>query len=387
MAVRAGSRFESEAGVAHAIKNFAFKSTKDRSALRIVREAELNGGVLSASLSREHLFLTAEFLKGDEAHFADLLAEVVGNHKYCRHEFNEEVVPSLAADAEQAAQDPVALGVDALFSAAYRGRGVGSSLFASPSSPITVEAVRAFAAQAMNASNIAIVSSGLSQDKLRSLASTSFVRVPAGSALQAAPSKYFGGDYRAALTDAHGHALPNDHFFMAFEGASRANAAPLSVLEALLGGGTSVKWSAGLSPLSQIRDAKAQAFHSALEDTGLFGIHIAAPSAKVADAAKTAAQALKAAADSVSSEDVQRAVAKAKFVLAQEFEGSRVAGHESVAARLLGSSASSLESELDSLSSVKAADGSSAAQALLKGKPSSVALGNVKQLPYADELF
>ena len=80
-------------------------------------------------------------------------------------------------------------------------------------------------------------------------------------------------------------------------------------------------------------------------------------------------------------------MAKAKFVLAQEFEGSRVAGHESVAARLLGSSASSLESELDSLSSVKAADVSSAAQALLKGKPSSVALGNVKQLPYADELF
>ena len=76
-----------------------------------------------------------------------------------------------------------------------------------------------------------------------------------------------------------------------------------------------------------------------------------------------------------------------RFVLAQEFEGSRVAGHEYVAARLLGSSASSLESELDSLSSVKAADVSSAAQALLKGKPSSVALGNVKQLPYADELF
>lgn len=78
VAVRAGPRFESEAGVAHALKNFAFRSTKDRSALRIVRETELNGGVLSASLSREHLLLTAEFLKGDEAHFIELLANVVG---------------------------------------------------------------------------------------------------------------------------------------------------------------------------------------------------------------------------------------------------------------------------------------------------------------------
>lgn len=31
-----------------------------------MRETEMYGGVLSASLTREHLVLTAEFLKGDE---------------------------------------------------------------------------------------------------------------------------------------------------------------------------------------------------------------------------------------------------------------------------------------------------------------------------------
>lgn len=42
------------------------QSTAARSALGTVRESELYGGVLSASLSREHLALTAEFLRGDE---------------------------------------------------------------------------------------------------------------------------------------------------------------------------------------------------------------------------------------------------------------------------------------------------------------------------------
>jgi ubiquinol-cytochrome c reductase core subunit 2 len=42
------------------------QSTDAGSALKTAREAELYGGVLSAALSREHLFLTAEFLRGDE---------------------------------------------------------------------------------------------------------------------------------------------------------------------------------------------------------------------------------------------------------------------------------------------------------------------------------
>jgi ubiquinol-cytochrome c reductase core subunit 2 len=81
--VKAGSRFEPKAGVANALKNFAFKvcslfviqaidilklllkSTKNRSAMGTVRQTELYGGVLSSSLGREHLALTAEFLRQD----------------------------------------------------------------------------------------------------------------------------------------------------------------------------------------------------------------------------------------------------------------------------------------------------------------------------------
>lgn len=42
------------------------QSTAHGSALKTARETELFGGVLSASLGRENLYLTAEFLRGDE---------------------------------------------------------------------------------------------------------------------------------------------------------------------------------------------------------------------------------------------------------------------------------------------------------------------------------
>ncbi len=42
------------------------QSTSAGSALKTIRETELYGGVLSSALSREHLYLTAEFLRGDE---------------------------------------------------------------------------------------------------------------------------------------------------------------------------------------------------------------------------------------------------------------------------------------------------------------------------------
>lgn len=42
------------------------QTTKNGSGLKTVRETELYGGVLSSALTREHLFLNAEFLRGDE---------------------------------------------------------------------------------------------------------------------------------------------------------------------------------------------------------------------------------------------------------------------------------------------------------------------------------
>ena len=334
VAARAGPRFEPAEGAAHALKNFAFKSTNARSALAIVRETELNGGVLSAALTKEHLLLTADFLKGDEAYFAELLAEVLAQSKFSPYEYKEDVIPSLAVDHEQAAQDATVSGMDALFRTAFRTRGAGNSLFASPSAPVSLEQVKAFAKGVYNNANVAVISSGLSLSKLEGLVSQ--FELPAGSPVSSPPSKYFGGDFRAGIADAHGHPLPRDHFFLAFEGAGRHASAPLSVLGSMLGGFSSVKWSRGESPLSavsQITGASAYAFNAPLQDSGLFGLHVAAPGEKLTEAAKAATQALdKIAQGPPSAEELNRAVANAKFLAASDLESGRVSSHETLAA-------------------------------------------------------
>ena len=58
-----------------------------------------------------------------------------------------------------------------------------------------------------------------------------------------------------------------------------------------------------------------------------------------------------------------------------------------MAAGLLGGEPANLGADISLLEGVKAEDVSAAAQALLKSKPTSVALGDLKKLPYADELF
>lgn len=416
-AVRAGSRYEPSEGVAHALKNFTFRSTKERSALHIVRETELNGGVLSAALSKEHLLVTAEFLKGDEAHFTQLLAEVLGQNRFLLHEFHEDVAPSMAADYEQLNSCAVRSGMDQLFRTAYRNRGLGNSLFANPAAPVTLEAVKDFAAKTCTTGNLAVVASGVPLNTLTSTVSAALSELPSGSAATPQESKYYGGDYRSLMTDSHGHPLPHNHFFLAYEGASTKSAAPLAVLQALLGGESNVKWTNGLSPLSAVSDnfagARARAFNISFADTGLFGMHVSAPQDKLSGAAKTAAQALDKAAQGASSDDIKRAVANAKFNAASTLENDRASSHDTVGAAvsldrslhviLIRSSSTTLRyrSTRSSRRSTRSAPVTSptcvytlpnfahtqAAQQVLRSKPTTVALGDLKHLPYADELL
>ncbi|WFD35378.1 ubiquinol-cytochrome c reductase core subunit 1 [Malassezia cuniculi] len=391
VAARAGPRFQNGEGVAHALKNFAFKSTNQRSALRIIREAELNGGVLSASLTPEIVLLTANFLKGDEAHFAELLAEVIGDSKLCRFEFNEEVVPSLAADHAELSQNAAAFGFDALYRTAYRGRGVGSSLYANPASPIAVETVREFAKTVYNSGNIAVVGSGISHEALESLVGSAFGAVPAGSAPSAPATKYFGGDLRTALVDAHGHPQPVSHFFVGYEGAPRSKSAVLSVLESLLGGVSSIKWSHGQTPLgalsTQVAGAKAHAFNSSLSDSGIFGLHVTAPHSKAGEAVKASVAALdRIAQGSVASEEVAGAIARAKFAAAAALESSSESAHAVLGAELLDGAVVPVAEKIAALEAVNGSQLSAAAGELLKSKATTVALGNLEQLPYGDEL-
>ena len=377
--------------------SFLFKSNDKRSALRLVREAEFYGGVLSTALTKEHLLLTAEFLRGDEDFFVEVLGDVLTKSKFAAHEYTEEVIPQVQAEHAQALANPEVLGFDTLLQTAYRQRGLGHSLFASPATPVSYNQAVDFAKAAFAKDNIAVLGSGIEADKLSKLVSAHFGGLAASTTLKSTPSKYFGGESRVAFAAPHGAEntrAGHGHVFVGFEGAGFKDAsasANLSVLRALLGGESSVKWSKGVSPLSQVAEsvagAKAEAFNLTFSDSGVFGARVSAPHSKIAEAAKQVGQALKNVAGGIKEEQVAAAVAKAKFERAAALE-SRAGSHELVAGQILESGkAATLEEAYAALEGVKASSLSSAAEKLLKGKTTSVAVGNIHVLPYGDELL
>ncbi|KAF9027523.1 LuxS/MPP-like metallohydrolase [Hymenopellis radicata] len=370
--VKGGTRFESKAGVAHALKNFTFKSTKSRSALGSIRESELYGGVLSASLSREHLALTAEFLRGDEEFFVKLLTEFVQSAKFTRHEYEEYVAPIVESETAEAAGNPGVTAVDLAHALAFRN-GLGASLFANHR--VTVDDVSAFAHSAFG--NVAVLGTGIDQSVLSELVKRySHAAQPSTSSASPA-SSYFGGESRVAA-----HGVPT--VFVGF-GATGATSSNIAALNAYLSPTPSIKWSSGISPISSAipTGTTVQTVYLPYTDATLFGFLIQGSDVKTAGSAAVAA--LKAAAKGLSKEDFAKASAKAKFAAASAVE-SREGLLNVLGSKVLSGSDASIDALLKPFDAVTSASVSKAASAFVAAKPIYVAVGDVATLPYADEL-
>ncbi|GAA5891422.1 hypothetical protein JCM6882_004689 [Rhodosporidiobolus microsporus] len=381
--VKAGSRYEPAPGVAHVLKNSLFKSTSKRSQIRLVRETEALGGVLSASLSREHLVLTAEFLKGDEAFFAEALGDAVTGPKLPLYEYNEQVVPQVAGEYEQAIHNSSVYAFDLAHQLAFR-KGLGNSLFASPHTAVDHPTAVSFAKASFTPSNYAVFGSNVDAGKLQSLVSEFFVAGNSSSSpISASASQYYGGEVRVPSV---GHSS-TDQLLIAFKGAARSEV-DFAVLRFLLGGDVFTKWGQGESPLAKLTTAttKAQAFNLAYSDAGLFGVSVSAKTADVTDAAQKAIAALKEVAGGAKEEAVKRAVAQAKFAAAAALE-SRAGQVEVVGEQVVSNGqAPSLEEVFSQLDKVSVESLAKAASSALSSKPTTVAVGNTHALPYADAL-
>ncbi|KAI9279588.1 Metalloenzyme, LuxS/M16 peptidase-like protein [Sporodiniella umbellata] len=378
--VNGGARAESgkNAGVSHFLKNFGFKNNTDRTSFRIVREAELAGGVLSADVSRESLSYTAEFLKGDAGLFAEILSDVVTKQKYQEHEF-VDVRNQTASESINAFADSEVTAIETAHQLAFRN-GLGNSVFAQSNNHVNNQTVKAFAQQLFTQGNVALVGTGIEHDTLVNLAEQ-FLNLPAGSAVNTDQSKYFGGEARLS-----GH---NNEYILAFEGASLNSAeyAALQVLRHALGGDLNIKYTTGSGLLAQAASkfneaAKIKAFNLGYSDAGLFGVHTSGAQAGSAIAA--AVEQLKAA-KSLSNEDFARGVAQAKYAATAAYE-TRLDRLQTLGAQAFSGSKLTAAESIAAIEKVSASDVAKAVEKLLSSKPSAVAVGDLHNLPYADSV-
>lgn len=318
------------------------------------------------------------------SHFLPLLASVLSSTQFYPHEYQELVLPAVQAETEAAAANPALLALDAANQVAFR-RGLGNSIFASPHSPVTLDAVKSFAQTAFAKSNIAVVGQGISTDALAAAVNSAFAGSAGGAAgsLSTPSSTYYGGESRIQL-DSHANPAAQPTLVIAY-GQAGATSPELAVIPHLLGGQSALKWAPGSTPLSQaaakVPGATVRSFVTSYSDASLLNVVVQAPTNEAVRAvAQEVAAAIKATASGVKDEELKRAVAKAKFADATTLEHYASLVDAAAPALFAGQSISSQASALEGLSADAV---SKAAKALFEAKPTVVAVGNTHVLPYA----
>ncbi|KAM3087551.1 ubiquinol-cytochrome c reductase core subunit 1 [Clarireedia jacksonii] len=390
---KAGTRYQTAPGLTSGLERFAFRNTVKRSALRICRESELLGAQLNAYHTREALVVEAKFLREDLPYFTELLGEVVSSTRYTSHEYYEEVAALIKMAQKKLLGNVSELAINSAHGVAFH-RGLGTPLFPSSSTPLTkylnADSIAEYAQKAYTKSNMAVVANGASQADLTKWVGEFFTDAYTGEGFSGAgATKYYGGEERIA------HDSGNS-FVLAFPGSSSFTAGDsykpeVAVLAALLGGKSNIKWSAGFSLLSKAASsfpgAKATATHHAYSDAGLLTIEFNGSASAIKSATHEAVKALRAIADgSISQEDFKKAVANAKYNALEEGQNIE-AGLVSTGAGLAhGGSAFQIDEIGKAVESVSIEKLKAAAKAMLEGKATVSAVGDLYVLPYAEEL-
>ncbi|KFY04652.1 hypothetical protein V491_09284, partial [Pseudogymnoascus sp. VKM F-3775] len=392
---KAGTRYELLPGLTAGLEQFAFKNTQRRSALRLTRESELLGGQLVAYHTREALVLEANFLRDDLPFFTELLSEVVSQTKFTSHEFLEEVNPAIHLKQKKAFANTAQIASDAAHGVAFH-RGLGAPLLPALNTPLATylneESVREFASSAYTKQNISVVANGANQAELGKWVGEFFgdVSTTGSHELPSKATKYYGGEERIA------HASAQNAFVIAFPGSSSFTAGSsykpeIAVLAALLGGKSTIKYSPGFSLLAKAAAAAPGAnistTHAAYSDAGLLTINFSGPALSVNNAAVEAIKSLKSIAEgSISKEEFTKAVALAKYRSLEEGQNIDSGLVATGSGLIQGGKPFQISEVTKSIESVSQETLKTAAKALLEGKASVAAVGDLRVLPFAEEL-
>ncbi|KQK05303.1 mitochondrial-processing peptidase subunit alpha [Brachypodium distachyon] len=280
-----GSVYETAAssGASHLLERMAFRSTTNRSHLRLVREVEAIGGNVSASASREQMSYTYDALKTYAPEMVEVLLDSVRNPAFLEWEVKEQL-QKIKSEIAEVSSNPQGLLLEALHSAGYSG-ALAKPLMATESAinKLDISTLEQFVHENYTASRMVLAASGVEHDVLVSIAEPLLSDLPSVRHLEEPKSVYVGGDYRCQADS------PNTHIALAFEvpGGWRQEktAMIVTVLQMLMGGGGS--FSVGgpgkgmhsrlyLRVLNQYEQIESfSAFNSIYNNSGLFGIHAA----------------------------------------------------------------------------------------------------------------
>lgn len=242
------------------------------------------------------------------------------------HELEELVFKHVKLGQDAIAANHSAQAWESVHNVAFH-RGLGNPLAPAPAVPVSkyvdAEAIAQFAKGAYTKPSISVVASGSnSGTDVSKWVGEFFQDVPASHAsgpfspVSAQQTQYYGGEER--VSNVSGNSI-----VIGFPGSSAFGTAgykpQFSVLAALLGGQSSIKWSPGSSILAQaaqsVPGVNISTQNVTYTDAGLLYITVAGQSGKsVSEAAKKVVEAVqKVAAGKISAEEIKKAAALARF--------------------------------------------------------------------------
>ncbi|KAK9060476.1 hypothetical protein SSX86_021180 [Deinandra increscens subsp. villosa] len=300
--VKSGSVYETPAslGVTRLLEHMAFKSTTNRSHLRLVREVEAIGGDVTACASRDQMGYTCEALKTYVPQMVELLVDSVRNQAFLDWEVKEQIEKA-KAEIAQHANNPEALLLEAVHSVGYSGP-LANPLLASQGSlnRINSTLLEDFVAANYIAPRMVLAASGVEHEELLKYAEPLLSDLPGGTQVEEPKSVYVGGDHRVTA-DTGGTS-----FALAFElpggWLKEKKAMTLMVLQMLMGGGRSFSFGGPgkgvysrlyLRVLNEYPEIQSfSAFSSIYNHTAIFGIQATTGSDFVSKAIDIAAKEL-----------------------------------------------------------------------------------------------
>ncbi|KAK2983861.1 hypothetical protein RJ640_008537 [Escallonia rubra] len=373
--VDCGSIYETpkSSGATHLLERLAFKSTKNRSHLRIVREVEAIGGHVTASVSKEQMVYTYDALKTYVPEMVELLIDCVRNPLFLDWEVNEEI-EKVKAEVKELSNNPEGLLLEAIHSAGFSG-ALANPLLARESAVdrLSSTILEEFVAENYTASRLVLAASGVGHEELLSIAEPLLSDLPCVPRPEEPKSVYVGGDYRCqadlgvCFTDSlinYACCVPvlvlellfyltnlveflwdqSTHFALAFElpggWHNEKEATIITVLQMLMGGGNSFSTGGpgkGMHSRLYLRVLNAHsrlqafsAFNSIYNHTGIFGIYASTDPGYVLTALDVAARELisVATAGQVDQVELDRAKAFTKSVTLMNLESKSIASED-----------------------------------------------------------
>jgi predicted Zn-dependent peptidase len=335
LAIGVGSRFENkiESGISHFLEHMAFKGTKNRTALDIVKQIECVGGGMNAFTSKEMTVYYVVVLKENVNLAIEILSDIIQNSVFDQDEIEKEkdVILQELANSEDTPDDIV---FEFYYENLYKDQPLGRPIIG------TRETINSFKTQDFknyiqskyNAGNMVLSCAGnVDHDIIVNIASKLFASLQDSKQVLHEKAKYTGGELLKSNKE-----LTQTRFILGYEGFDQfdtQNKYALKIGTNILGGGMSSRL------FQEVREKRGlcytvSSFENSFYDTGIFGIYAGTSNDKLEELQTVVDQELQKIATSIDDEEMNKTLVQIKASLLFSLE-STTARSQKLASNLL----------------------------------------------------